>query len=241
MMNSFKASLYSWKGTALAWVHLLLPLGASLLFSLAWRGTSLRNLDLVKLWQLYLMALGGALPTVIAAVTGAVAAQEEGAGHYQNLLTLPSRSRTYLGKLLLLWLGGSLSLGLALLLFALMNPAPRGTALLTEFLLLSAGTLAPYAIHFWLSLKWGGGASLGLGLLASLLCLISYTALGDGLWYYFPGSWAGRLAATHLVARGELWALELSRWLRVGPPVTGVLLLASFLWFCRCEEASLRG
>ena len=45
----------------------------------------------------------------------------------------------------------------------------------------------------------GGGASIGLGFVETLIALLSITNLGENIWYYLPCTCETRLSATYIV------------------------------------------
>lgn len=55
--------------------------------------------------QNYFTLLGAAVPIVVGVLISKVADMESGAGHFQLLLSAPSRTRVYLGKAGALFLG----------------------------------------------------------------------------------------------------------------------------------------
>ena len=49
-----------------------------------------------------------------------------------------------------------------------------------------------YIFHLWLSIRFGSGASIGIGIFESLIAGLFITGLGDGIWQYVPCSFAVR-------------------------------------------------
>ena len=142
------------------------------------------------------------LPLAVGVLAGLAALQEEHAGHFAVLLGAAApRPAVYAARLLLLVLihAGSV-LGAAALLLAGMRawpgmPAPDAGAVFAGALLAAAGSLPLIAMHLWLSLAAGWGASAGAGGAGLLVAaIVGATAVGDRIWPYMPWAWPVRMA-----------------------------------------------
>ena len=120
----------------------------------------------------------------------------------------------------------------------------QGTmAWLIELLLVFIGCLSTYMIHLWVSIMLGGGASIGLGFVETLIALLSITNLGENIWYFLPCTWASRLSATYIVgselADSSYLIKEFTMWGYVAIPITVVIFTGSLLWFNRWGGKSI--
>jgi ABC-2 type transport system permease protein len=52
-----------------------------------------------------------------------------------------------------------------------------------------------YALHLYVGLRFGKGASIGLGILESLVSTLLLTGLGEDNWIYIPCAWAARFVS----------------------------------------------
>ena len=141
----------------------------------------------------YLEVLAASIPFFIGIITGQALQIEHTAGGYQLMLgTIPSRNASFLGKLvfLLCFFFGALILALGT--FAALYPAAP-LWLYGEALFLLLLTAMPfYVIHLSVGMRFGKGATLGLGIAGSLLSALMTTGLGDQMWKAVPWAWGVR-------------------------------------------------
>ncbi len=164
MGRIIKSELYKLKHTWILWIHLVLPVLYALVFYLASQTTGLKKFSPDETIQVYFMLLGAALPIVFGILTYKVADMESRAGHFQLLLsTIPSRTKTYLGKMGALFLGFLLAASVAVGLFGWLFGHRTFAVWFTALILLLLGSVAVYLIHLWVALALGSVPSLGLG------------------------------------------------------------------------------
>lgn len=243
MLRLLRAEFLKVKRTPFLLTHLLVPIIFSGLF-LAYYSYSPWNFE----WKIsgYFQALSCGFPIIIGLVCAMVAEQEANAGHFQGMLTATkTKIVAYLSKLLLLLL---FSFGAILLSFGIFSVGfiellhedtfgyqfyvIAGCILFVSFAFL-------YILHFFVSLHFGKGASIGLGIVGSLLVALLLTGLGDSIWSFIPYGWGG-----HFVS---LWAMKASgldlSMVEIGlqegiiASVCGTMLalVLSCLWFWRWE------
>ncbi|MDN4079426.1 lantibiotic immunity ABC transporter MutG family permease subunit [Paenibacillus polymyxa] len=146
----------------------------------------------------YLQVLAVAFPTMIGIVCSIAVEQESVAGNFQHLLTSPVKLLPFLSKLsLLLCLGfGSVLLasgGFGAGYIYLMKESPYGLMFyVLAACILFMSSVFLYILHFFISLRFGKGASIGLGIMESLLSALLLTGLGDHNWIFIPPAWAAR-------------------------------------------------
>lgn len=236
MMNIIKSEFYRIKHTWLPWTHLVLPVLYSLLFYGAAKITGLKNFDDLDIVQNYLVLLGSMIPIICGVVTFKVVDMEANAGRFQVILsTTKSRSKAYSGKLLFLFLSLFFSVSLAIFIFAMLFGRQGTVDWFIELFLIVIGYLSTYMIHLWVSIVLGGGASIGLGFVETLIVLLSMTNLGEKIWYFLPCTWPSRLSATYVVgskfADNSYLIEELTQWHYIALPITLVIFISSLLWF----------
>lgn len=240
MVKILKSEFYKIKHTWIPYIHVIIPIVYATIFYGAVKITGLKNYDSVFIIQNYLVLLGVVLPIVCGAITSKSIDMEVNAGNFQVLLSATkSRSKAYGGKLLVLLTGSLLSISLAVLIFGFLFRNQSPTAWLIEGLLLFIGCLSTYMIHLLISIIWGGGASIGLGFIETLIALLSMTTLGEKIWYFLPCTWSSRLSATYLVGSnlsdGTYLNNELSMWFYIAIPMTILILICSLIWFNRWD------
>ena len=236
MMNILKSEFYKLKHTWILWAHFILPVLYALLFYGAATFTGLKNFFDMDIIQNYFVLLGAILPIIFGAVTSKVVDMEASAGRFQVILsTTKSRSKAYGGKLIMLLLSFLFSMSLAVFIFAMLFGNQGTMAWLIELLLVFIGCLSTYMIHLWVSIMLGGGASIGLGFVETLIALLSITNLGENIWYFLPCTWSSRLSATYIIGSkltDSLYLIkELAMWAYVALPITVVIFIGSLLWF----------
>lgn len=242
----FKADLLKTRHTPFLLVHLLAPLIAAAVFLAYYSYSPWSAADKV---QAYLQVLGCALPTLIALVCSMAAEQEALAGHFQGMLALPAgRTRVYASKLLLLLLYGLCAILLAVVTFGIgFRYVLVQDSLGLDFycysaLILSGSTAFLYLLHGFISLRFGRGASIGIGIAGSLIAALLLTGLGEGLWPYVPFAWAARFISIWTVASSGTPLSSAASQADIGAFVcAAATILAvplSFLWFQRWEGRS---
>lgn len=159
------SEFYRLKRSPVLWLHLLRPLAGAFAF-LIYYSASGTVLDKLGRIDGYLECLCGLYPFLIGVVCGMSAAQEEQAGDFQVLLCAKSRAAAFLGKLICLFLLSAGSVALAVGVFA--AGFHSGTAKLygEAAVVLLLGNLFCYALSLCAALRFGRGASIGLGVAA---------------------------------------------------------------------------
>lgn len=218
-------------------IHLLLPLGAAAVF-LAYYTVSPWKPD-AKISG-YFEAIGASFPLVIGLVCSKANEQEGQAGSFQNMLCgTRSRVTVLLSKLIVMFLLGACSIALATGAFA----AGFKTALPSTYrkiaVLLIAGSVLLYILHLFVGLRYGRGASIGLGIAESLISFLALTGMGDQIWYFIPCTWSARFADNviyeWLNPTKNFGFSEIQKGLSLAVPLTIASLILILLWFQNWE------
>lgn len=244
MINIIKSELYKIKGTWLPWIHIALPIAYSLLFYVASKTTGLRNFEESDIIQTYLVLLGAIMPIILSFISSKVVDMEMGAGKFQVLLsTTKSRTKAYIGKLLVLELGFIISLALAIIIFAILSGNQNNMDWIIEFFLIVISSFSLYMIHLWVSIILSSGASIGLGFLETMVNLLSLTVIGDNIWYFIPCTWSSRLPAMYItMSKISDWSYfykELRLWSFVALFIILILFISSIIWFNKWDGKSV--
>lgn len=240
-MRSFfhciRADFYKFRHTSMLLIHLLLPLGIAAAFLAYYTVSPWKPSAKISA---YFELIGVSFPLVIGLVCSKAIEQEGQAGSFQNLLCgVKSRAAVWFSKLTVLFLLGLCSIALAIVVFAVgfqyAPPSVYGKAAA----LLIAGSLFLYILHLFVSLKSGRGASIGLGIVESLLSSLALTGLGDRIWYFLPCTWSARFADslifTWLNPTKSFGSAEIQKGLLFAVPATGIALVLVLLWFRNWE------
>ena len=244
MIKIIKSEIYKIKGTWLPWIHIVLPIAYSLLFYVASKTTGLKNFEENDIIQTYLVLLGAIMPIILSFISSRVVDMEMGAGNFQTLLsTTKSRTKAYLGKLIVLELGFIVSISLAIIIFAILSGYQSILDWLIEFCLIIISSFSLYLIHFWVSIVLSSGASIGLGFLETMITLLSMTVIGDSIWYFIPCTWGSRLPAMYItmgkVSDPSYFYKEFRIWSFVALFIILILFISSIIWFNKWDGKSL--
>ena len=99
--RSLNADLRKMKGTSVILAHLLIPIITSVIFLMYYLFSPWNeNMKVIAFYQ----AIGAGLPVLVGIFTASVMEQEQNAGNFQNLLSLPDKLAAFLSKLLMLLL-----------------------------------------------------------------------------------------------------------------------------------------
>ena len=244
MIKIINSEIYKIKGTWLPWIHIVLPIAYSLLFYAVSKNTGLKNFEESDIVQTYFVLLGAVIPLICSFISSKVVDMEMGAGNFQTLLsTTKSRTKAYLGKLLVLELGFVISLALAIIIFAILTGYQNILDWFIEFFLILISSLSLYMIHLWVSIELSNGASIGLGFLETMIALLSMTVIGDSIWYFIPCTWASRLPAMYITLGKTLdpsyFYKELRIWSFVALFIILILFISSIIWFNKWDGKSV--
>ncbi len=244
MINIIKSEIYKIKGTWLPRIHIVLPIAYYLLFYVALKTTGLKNFEERDIIQTYFVLLGAVMPIILSLISSKVVDMEMSAGKFQVLLsTTKSRSKAYIGKLLVLELGFVISLTLAIIIFAILTGYQNISDWLIEFFLILISSLSLYMIHLWVSIVLSSGASIGLGFLETMFALLSMTVIGDNIWYFIPCTWGSRLPAMYIMMGKALdssyFYKEFRLWGIIASFIILILFISSIIWFNKWDGKSV--
>lgn len=200
-MRLFYSEWLKTKRTPIRWLTFVTPIlfAGFVLAYFFIRGMRVENLFsvftlFIEGWTVLVIPLGAGL------LPGLMSQQEEFAGQFTGWLACQiPRHRLYLGKLAILIASASVSLMMATcillagltLLFQLPMVWPIFTA---AVLLAIIGAFPLLALHLWVSLAWGMGASIAIGGAGLLVAALMATSLGDSIWPVVPWAWPVRMA-----------------------------------------------
>lgn len=223
--------------TSMLWIHVLIPTVTAILFLIYYSESSWKPESEISG---YFEVIGASFPLMISLVCSKSIVQEEQAGSFQIMLCgIKSRAIVYLSKLILLLLMGTLSIALAIGVFAAgFKTAPFPLYVRAAGLLI-AGSVFLYILHLFVSFQYGRGASIGLGIMESLISALALTGLGDGKWYYLPCTWSARfcdnLIYSWLNPTKAFGNAEIQKCLIIAIPATIIAFVLSLLWFQNWE------
>jgi ABC-2 type transport system permease protein len=135
---------------------------------------------------------------MIGIVCSISADKEASAGNYQFMLRSPNKLLPFISmltSLLILGLGAvilaSVGFGAGFIGFLHLKPFNLDFYFYAACILF-LGSIFLYVLHLPVALRFGHGASLGLGFAESLVSALMLTGLGEGTWQFIPCAWGVR-------------------------------------------------
>lgn len=233
-----KSDWYKLRHTSFFLLHLLFPVcGAVLMLLYAhFSGSS----DLNKL-AAFAQILALAYPFVISIVCQVAADQEMRAGHFQNMLTQPSRVKAIVSKFTWLTLSGFIAIVISTVIFGILFSFVTGSNVPIGFfivipLVLWGSNILLYGFHTILAFRFGRNLGISVGAVGSLLSALLQTGLGAGIWYVVPYGWGIRFSESALAWLFHVPAVEMAE-IQFGVLFcilcTCVIIIGMITWFSR--------
>ena len=243
MLRLLRAEFLKTKRTPFLLTHLIVPIIISGIFLAYYTYSPWGFNDRV---MAYLQGVACGFPIIIGLVCAMAAEQEANTGHFQEMLAATkTKIMAYLSKLVLLLLFsfgavllsvGIFSVGFIELLhedtFGFQFYFIAGCILFVSYVFL-------YILHLFISLHFGKGASIALGIVESLLVALLLTGLGDGIWSFIPYGWGGHFVSLWTMKESgtDLSMIETGLQAGIIASVSGTFLALalSCLWFWKWE------
>ncbi len=194
----------------------------------------------------YLETLAVAFPFLIGFVCSMLTEQEAAAGNYQYMLTSPVKLLPFFSMLIsLLILGfGAVTLasvGFGIGFMSILHIMPYSLDFFFYVAcVLHISSIFLYVLHLLVGLRFGKGASMGLGIVESLLSALFLTGLGEGRWQFLPCAWGARFvsgfARYSSGINGSSYVIpEIHTGIGFCVAETAVVILFACVWFYRWE------
>ncbi len=192
-----KSDFLKMKHTSFYYMHLGLPIAAVIVSLIYFKNS---NKAPVKILWYFIESVLLVFPIIIGVVSSMVVEQEMRAGKFREMICSKYGRAVHLGsKVCFLILMGAFSYVLTV------GLCSTGFNLLSGKELLPASAIAKlcittylpivvlYLFHIFLSIRFGLGMSIGVGIFEFLVEALFMTGLGDGTWYFVPCSMPSRL------------------------------------------------
>ena len=239
-----RADFLKMKGTIFFWIHIVMPMIGVVLF-LSY--CSFSKVDSISKVPVYIQALSMAFPLLISVVSSFVVEQEALAGNFTELLSTEyGKRKAFISKVCLLLICGFCSTILAVVGFAAgfhfllgQNELPLSFYFEISFVLFGC-QIFMYLFHLFLNFRFSKGASIGVGIIESLLAALMLTGMGDAIWKCIPCAWGMRLSNSFFVYKFNsdgFHALQLD--IQMGVVIcicsTIIVFVMSLIWFSNYE------
>ncbi|GAA6410068.1 lantibiotic immunity ABC transporter MutG family permease subunit [Blautia hominis] len=234
-LGAVHSELVKTKHTPFRIIHLCIPVMGALLFVVYYflYGSTADGKKLKMILEL----TATVFPLLISVIVGLNITLEEKASHFQPLLAVPNRHKMILAKLTYLYGAGIISLSCLFLLFVfgIQFWGIADTVQLSTLTKAAAGmafcNLIIYALHLFLSFRFGLGISLFWGVFESLQCILYSNIELKGIGRYIPFAWS--MNWVHDVMNNVL-SIHGTEWIGIAVLTIGGVLL-TLLWFSHWE------
>ncbi|WP_024620678.1 lantibiotic immunity ABC transporter MutG family permease subunit [Metaclostridioides mangenotii] len=234
LYRCLKSDFYKLRHTSVLKLHIVIPVAISFIFLMYFKTT---NYKISTMVSAYLEVVAVGFPLIISIMTSLVVDQEEGAGQFQVLLaSTKKKSVTFLSKLTLLICLAIISVVISVGIFGIGIKGMSIYFYIKSVLYLVVSNIFIYILHLILSLKFGKGASIGVGLVGTLTSALMLTGLGQKIWSCTPWAWGGRFSDYIVLQEVDrnlvsIVSAEIKRGLIPMCVLTVLILIFSTLWF----------
>lgn len=244
LSKNLHADLMKIKGTPIKLAHILIPIIISGLFLMYYSfSTWNENTRIIAFYQ----TVGAGFPVLIGIFTASMIKQEQNAGGFQNLLTLPQKVAAFLSKVLLLLIFSMFSVLLTTVIFwfgfcRILKYSTVGMGIcMTAALTMWCSSIPLYIWQMILAFQFGEGVSIGAGILSGLVSALMLTGLGEYIWKYTFVSWTSRIPYTYLkFTLGESGAInELEAVIPIYCIFTVISMVYYLLWASLYEGSKI--
>ncbi|MCC0703412.1 lantibiotic immunity ABC transporter MutG family permease subunit [Clostridioides sp. ES-S-0049-02] len=199
LIRLFNSDLIKLKRTYIVLIHFCIALVGIGLF-LGYYNIS--GYDSISKIVAYLQVIAIAFPLLSSIMCSMCVEQEYYSGNYKHILTSSNpKYLTIISKyviLICLGFGATLVsvLGFEFGIDTIFNNNHFTLSFyMISILILAGSNLFEYILHLFLSLRFGKGTSIGVGIVETLLSALLLTGLGDGIWQYIPCAWGVRFVS----------------------------------------------
>lgn len=237
-IRCIRSDYHKFRHTSMLWIHILLPLAIAALFLAYFSISAWKPVSKISG---YLEIIGVSFPLIIGIICGKAIEQEAESGNFQVMLCgIKSRILVYFSKLLVLVMLSIFSIAISIGIFAVGFKTVSALVYFKAAGLLIAGSIFLYILHIFISLQYGRGASIGLGIAESLISALALTGMGDGIWYYIPCTWGARFCDYVVFnrfypAKAAIGSSEIQKGLSIAIVATLIAFVVSIMWFKNWE------
>lgn len=208
--NYLKADLYKFIKSKIVISHFSIPV-IGLILMLAY--FTLSSWSQSEKISAYIQVISMAFPLIIAIVVNMVYEQEEDAA-FQSFLSNPSkRYIPHISKLFLLLILGLTSTLISIFGFGILFNKEIFNIMfyLKLAMIMFISNIPLYMLQYLVVFNFGKGASMGIGIIGSLVTALMITGIGEGLWFILPWGYSIRLSSYYFqykITNNLNWILE---------------------------------
>lgn len=196
--NYLKSDWYKFLKSKIIISHFLIPIIGVILMLTYFTLSPWSEIEKVSA---YIQVISMAFPLVISIIITMVYEQEEEATGFQYFLSTPNKRYTpHISKLFLLFFFGIVATMISTLGFGIVFNTINKDGFSTLFYFILAiimfiSNIPLYMLQYLVVFYFGKGASIGVGIIGSLITALMMTGIGDGLWFILPWGYSIRLSS----------------------------------------------
>lgn len=201
LKNYLKSDFYKFYHSNIIKIHLIIPIITIITF-LAYYTISPWS-ELQKIIS-YIQIISMSFPLIISLIVNMVYEQEQEAGFQYFLGIADKRYNTHISKLILIFILSFISttitiLGFGTIFYLIGNNLVGIVFYFKQSLVMFASNIVIYMIQYLAVFYFGKGASIGLGIIGSLISALMITGIGDSIWILVPWAYSIRLCSYTLL------------------------------------------
>ncbi|MFK5704822.1 ABC transporter permease [Ligilactobacillus sp. LYQ139] len=196
MVNIFRAEFIKNKRSSILWLHLFALVAFPIILGVYY-GVHVRCTAQIAV-KMYYQLVSLMTPLVISIIITIVNKRESKAGHFKNLISVPTRKERMLNEQLFFYIVLYLIviLGSSIIYWGVFSKLSGGFLLkgIVISLFMWILSISQYEIYRIIAYVFSNGITLLLGIIGSFTAVLGNTVLFDKFWFLIPWIWQGRLA-----------------------------------------------
>lgn len=205
-INYLKTDFYKFYHSQLIKIHLIIPIITIISF-LAYYKISLWS-ELEKVMA-YVQIISISFPLIISIIVNMVYEQEEEAGFQYFLGIANKRYFAHFSKLISMLILGLIStlitiLGFGIIFYLMGNDSIGIVCYFKESLIIFGSNILLYILHYLVIFSLGKGASIGMGIIGSIISAVMLTGIGDNIWMILPWAYSIRLGSYFILYNSNI-------------------------------------
>ena len=191
-INYIKIDFYKFYHSKIIKVHFIIPVLAMIPFLSYYSVSPWNELDKVIS---YIQIISMSFPLIISIILNMVYEQEKYLPHFSKLISI-----------IILGLVSTLIaiLGFGIMFYIMGNDSIEISFYYKETLIVFSSNILLYMIQYLVVFYFGKGASIGIGIIGSLISALMLTGLGDGIWQVIPWAYSMRLSSYFILYKENI-------------------------------------
>lgn len=197
LINCLKTDFYKCYHSNIIKIHLIVPIIPIIVFLIYYTISPWSELEKI---MAYIQLISMSFPLIISIVVNMVYEQEQEAGFQYFLGIANKRYNVHFSKLILILILGLIStlitiVGFGIIFYLMGNSITNVGFYLRQSFIIFGSNIVIYMIQYLVVFSLGKGASIGLGIIGSLISALMETGIGDNIWSMVPWAYSIRLCS----------------------------------------------